>query len=172
MLRFALVMSLLGIAAAVALLVVNEWSPIENPTLLLAQFGGVVLAFGAAVIGHPKSTHSGGKARLSPLDTIRSAPWWSTALVVASVVLLLVFVVQLPEMSFAFATRADLVGRPDRVRAVVAFFNVFYANALHVALSGLNEQRKLLEERQANAVSVRGTRLLRRQGWPVRSHER
>jgi hypothetical protein len=143
MLRFSLLVSLLGMAAAIATFLRSEVAPIESPTFIYAMFGGVFLAFVPAVLGHPKTTFSGGRAAIRWVHTYRNAPWWSTALAIGSFVLMLVLWGLVPEREFSIGSAADLVGRPDRVRALLAFFNVFYAVSLHIALSGLKLQREI-----------------------------
>jgi hypothetical protein len=80
MLRFAWVAATLGLGAAAIGLLVNERTPIEEPSLLFGLFVAAVLVMIAAGRGHPDATRSGSESRLSFRDIVRSAPWWSTAL--------------------------------------------------------------------------------------------
>lgn len=145
MLRFAVVMSVLGLVAATAVILTNEVSPIERPEVLWALFAGIFLAFIPAVLGHPKSTYEGSSVNIDPRHTLRTAPWWSTALMALTFVIMVALAFALPEKKFSFGSRADLAGRPDRVRMVAAFANAFFSVALHVALSGLKAQRDFLD---------------------------
>lgn len=145
MLRFALVMSVLGLVAATAVILANELSPIERPEVLWALFAGIFLAFVPAVMGHPKATYEGGSVNVDPRHTLRSAPWWSTALMVVTFAIMIALALTMPETRYSFGSRADLIGRPDRVRMFAAFANAFFSVALHVALSGLKAEREFLD---------------------------
>lgn len=145
MLRFALVTSVLGLVAATAVMLTNEVSPIERPEVLWALFAGIFLAFVPAVIAHPKSTYEGSSVNVDLRHTLRSAPWWSTALMALTFAIMVALALSMPEHRFSFGSRADLVGRPDRVRMFAAFANAFFSVALHVALSGLRAERDFLD---------------------------
>ncbi len=145
MLRFAVAASVIGIAFASALVI---WSYVGTPTRpepLWAMFAGVFLAFGAAVLGHPKASASGTQVSVSSEEVRRTAPPWSTALVGAWLAYLIYCAYLLPERRFSIGSEADLVGRPDRFRTVSALLGAFYASGLNIALSGLKRQRDFLE---------------------------
>ncbi len=111
MLRFALAASVLGLAAAIFFIAANEISPIETPVPLWVLFGGVFVAFIPAVMGHPKASYEGTRVSVDPRQTIKSAPWWSTALLVVSMAFAMILGLAMPEPEFSFGSSADLIGR-------------------------------------------------------------
>jgi hypothetical protein len=131
---FAIWASVVGLGLSWAGLGATLAVPVESPELIIALFIGIFVAFFTAVWSHPKREVHGGGVSIGWLDVIKTAPPWSTALVVVTLAAMFVAGAMVPESKFSI-TRAALTGRPDRVRLCFTFCAAFYAFSLHTALS-------------------------------------
>lgn len=145
MLRFAVVVCAVGLVAAAVMVAWSYLGTPSRPEPLWALFAGIFFGFGPAVLGHPKASAQGGHVSVGFLGVLKSAPAWSTALAAAWVVFMIYCFHMVPEQRFSFGSEADLLGRPDRFRALSAFFGAFYALGLQVALSGLKIEQDFLD---------------------------
>jgi hypothetical protein len=140
MLPFAALVSLLGLGLGVALLVGAEPRLVSAGVLQL-HVGLALVGCVTATLGHVATRARQGRARLSLAVVFRTAPWWSSLLVLACVVVLVLLVRQLPESSLRVRQLADVVDDPQRVAALAAGLNLFCASGLQIALSGRRLRR-------------------------------
>jgi hypothetical protein len=119
-------------------------TPLEvftEPSFYLWVMLACGLVFIAAVIVHPDSRSDGLHARADLGTVARSAPFWTWMLVGACIVTVLWCAHEGPPGPSRFTVdRANLVGRPDRWRGLMAFGMVFSAFACMTAASA--ERRK------------------------------
>ncbi|MCA9658830.1 MAG: hypothetical protein KC486_10820 [Myxococcales bacterium] len=140
MLALAALVSLFGLGLGVALLVGADPRLVREGVLQLhvgLALGGCV----AAAVGHLAARRQAGRASLNLAVVFRTAPWWSSILVLACVAVAILLVRQLPEGSLNVRRLADVVDDPQRVAALAAGLNIFCAGGLQIALSGRRLRR-------------------------------
>ena len=142
----AIALSLLGLAAC-AFPLFETWNPAfrateATPYMLGLQFAGAFVAMVLATTAHPNRHETSDGTGVSFGLVVKSAPWWATALCIAVSLGALAAILDGGGGEFSMGLES-FVGRPDRVRGVLASCAAGHATALAIALSARAIRRKV-----------------------------
>jgi hypothetical protein len=138
MLVFALTAAAVGLAVGVlgfALAVAGD--PLVSSMLFLGPlFMVAIVSFALAVFGHPAVRRTGTEWSVRAKDVLRSAPHWSVALVVSSMIWVLFERFRVPGMPDEISL-LEIPSHPEWTRSSISVAVVFLSYAVMLSLSGL-----------------------------------